>query len=763
MRGANPRRKAARWRRPDAPSLPDHVAGGMTHLRHRGGRVLVLFWIRGPFWGCAVNASQQAGRKALREIARRRMALALVVWTMAAHATDLVIYDESLENGFSTDYSYFGGTVVGSTDQAHTGTHSIAFTGSGAPQPFNALSFTGPTTYSTDDYPVLHFWIYGNAPGGQSLGVNIYSDRTADPDTSASLDQFISGGSVGSGVWREVTIPLTTAPLSFVGAVDRIDIQSETSDAQPTVYIDDVSLQSPVDDEIFANGFEGGTVLPPPANGLVETPNQTAGGMPSEVFAWYDSAGLPRSAALAYNDGAQGPGGSYGGELRQFQYRVGANTRTVNASSSSAAGFGYVVSHPDDSDESCLGTGDSSSLGHFTSGTWTRVFEGRHHAIFRFQQNYPRYCSTVGAAEHDIPVTIDWTFSTGRDNPVWSISYDLSVVSANVLEDDSRAPYGELLFDGSATESGHSVIAGVGWGDGYKFQSTTNPVTYNSAWTWNVVNTIPYVKLWTTAIDATMGTVQTQTLAQQDAGGYFDATFWGKTSASGPACPSGDGDSHIMPCSYNWDYQSINYSMGEAIGGSNSDSTNNTRLAWGTEFGFLGQTSYDVNGSTAWGGPRGNLTASGYPKKSYSVYVVLGVHSTDAVDAQVTQVENVQTVSLAATTGSVAVNGPAGVNRSDTITYSPTGYDPVYGALVFNASGNAIDATISVSGGTLKKPLIIIRNYTSSVYPTTVKFASTTLTMDTDYFPSLRTDKSELWITLNADLTGAGNRLQISP
>jgi len=732
----------------------------MTHLRHRGSHGLVLFSIRGPFWGCAVNASQQAGRKVLRESARWWMALTLVVWTTAAHATDLVIYDDSLENGFSTGYSYGGTVIVGSTAQAHSGSNSIAVTATD----FSALALTNTTSYSTSDYPVLHFWIYGDAPGDQNLDVEIYADKDSGmPDASASLNQYISGGSVGSGVWREVTIPLTTGLLSYTGSFNRIDIQNETSGTQPTFYIDDISLQSPVDDEIFANGFEGGTVLPPPANGLVETPNQTAGGMPSEVFAWYDSAGLPRSAALAYNDGAQGPGGSYGGELRQFQYRVGANTRTVNASSSSAAGFGYVVSHPNDSDESCLGTGDSSSLGHFTSGTWTRVFEGRHHAIFRFQQNYPRYCSTVGAAEHDIPVTIDWTFSTGRDNPVWSISYDLSVVAANVLEDDSRAPYGELLFDGSATEGGHSIIAGVGWGDGYKFQSTTNPVTYNSAWTWNVVNTIPYVKLWTTAIDATMGTVQTQTLAQQDAGGYFDATFWGKTSASGPACPSGDGDSHIMPCSYNWDYQSINYSMGAVNGGSDSTGTNNTRLAWGTEFGFLGQNSYDVNGSATWGGPRGNLTASGYPKKSYSVYVVLGLHSTDAVDTQVTQVENVQMVTLAATTGTVAANGPAGVNRSDTITYSPTGYDPVYSALVFNASGNAIDATIGVGTGTLIKPLIIIRNYTSGAYPTTVKLANITLTMDTDYFPSLRTDKSELWITLNSDLSGAGNRLQISP
>ncbi|HEY4350992.1 MAG TPA: hypothetical protein VGN31_07185, partial [Paraburkholderia sp.] len=109
-------------------------------------------------------------------------------------------------------------------------------------------------------------------------------------------------------------------------------------------------------------------------------------------------------------------------------------------------------------------------------------------------------------------------------------------------------------------------------------------------------------------------------------------------------------------------------------------------------------------------------------------------------------------------------NGPAGVERgAEVIVYSPAGYDPVYGALVFNASANAIDATISVGTAPLSKPLIIIRNYTNGAYPATVKLGNTTLTMDADYFPSLRLDKNELWVTLNSDLTGAGNRLQISP
>ncbi len=682
-----------------------------------------------------------------------------LLFSGAAAAQSVVVYDDALENGFSTDYSYNATVNASDTAQAHGGSKSISFSATN----FGALAFTTTSTLSAATTPILHFWIYGASPGGQSLDVQIYAskDQTTGYTADAPLDGFISGGSVAANQWREVTVDLTQLTPAYNGTFDRIDIQSESNSAQPTVYIDDVSLQSNVVDPIFANGFEGGstTTVPP----LVETHDVSVLSMISDRFTWIDSGGTQRQAALAHNNGGAGPGGTQGGELRQFIYQIGGSTRTVNASGSGASGFGYVVSHPNEGDESCVPGPDSSSLGHFTAGTWTRVFEGRHHAIFRFQQNYPRYCSTVGAVEHDIPVTIDWTFSTGRDNPLWSISYDLSVVAANVLEDDSRAPYGELLFDGSASEGAHSTVAGVGWGDGYKFQSTTNPVTYNSAWTWNVPNTIPYVKLWTTAIDATMGTVQTQTLAQQDAGGYFDATRWNTTSAAGNACAAGDDgpSAHLMPCSSNWDYQSINYSMGEAIGGSNSDTTNNTRLAWGTEFGFLGQTSYSVNGSSDWGGPRGNLTASGYPKKSYSVYVVLGSHSTDAVAAQVTQMETVQTVSLAASIGTVATSGPAGVNRSDTIAYSPAGYDPVYGALVFNASGSNVTGTVSVGSGTLKNPMFVIRNYTAGAFPTTVKFGGVTLTPGADYFASLRTAQSELWITLNKNVTGANNAFQI--
>ena len=65
-----------------------------------------------------------------------------------------------------------------------------------------------------------------------------------------------------------------------------------------------------------------------------------------------------------------------------------------------------------------------------------------------------------------------------------------------------------MMFDGSTDPLNTDVIGGVSWGDQYKFFSTSAPVTFNSTWTWNTPNTVPYVKLWMQNVDATMGIVQ---------------------------------------------------------------------------------------------------------------------------------------------------------------------------------------------------------------------------------------------------------------
>ena len=495
-----------------------------------------------------------------------------------------------------------------------------------------------------------------------------------------------------------------------------------------------------------------------PAATLQIEQDVTVDSMLSDRFTWIDASGQPRSASLAHNDTAAGPGGSRGGAMRQFTYRLpGGATRTAgvtNYGNGGYGGFGYVVSHSAWPDNGGGCRADDSPLGFKIPGTFERVFQGRHHAIFRFRQDYPRNCAQVTpVASIPLPVTIDWVFSTGRDNPLWSITFDMAQpgkeIAVDTLLDDSRAPYGELEFDGAGVQN----LSGIAWGDRWKFTTTSTPLTLNSHWSWNVPNSVPYVEEWIDATDASMGLVQSRTMTQQDAGArnqwYNDITaYWNKTSADGNA-----GGAYRMPWNDSWPYQAAEFSLDP---GTPNTGTNNARLTWGTSYGFIGQASYDVYDGVI-------ATAPGHPRKSYAVYIVLGTHSSAPVAAQVTQIETLQTLTLSATVGGVVTAGPRGVADSTAMTYEPAGYDPVYGALAFTASGNQLDATIQVGAGTLTHPLIVLRGYTAATPPSLVRLGDTALTADIDYFASVRDDADELWITLDRDLTGAGNRLRVDP
>ncbi len=481
---------------------------------------------------------------------------------------------------------------------------------------------------------------------------------------------------------------------------------------------------------------------PPIDNPLRIERDVTVDGMLSERFTWLDTAGKSRVAVLAHNDGQTGPNGSRGGELRRLDYEVAGQIRSVKADSSEgAAGFGYVVSHRGEGTDGIAA--DDSPLGHGFTGTFERVFEGRHHVIMRFRQTYPRYAATYVAnpnQRYDVPVTIDWVFSTGLDHPLWSITWDLSGVPPGALQDDSRAPYGELLFDGSMSAAAHSTIAGVSWSDAFVFKSTTNPVTLSSDWTYDQPGSVPFVKLWTSAVDATMGTVLTAPLAVQDAGGadlgdYYPGNvptdLWNKTSADRDGCTL-PGLEQKMPCTDLWPYQANNYSFADT-----TTPTNNTRLAWRTNFGFLGQEEYDRHGS--------DLVGSGWPKQSYSTFVVLGTHTSGPVERVVGRVNALASVTATATAGAFA------------------GYDPVYAALTFTADADSkLDANVGVGVGPLSRPLVIIRDYVAETYPI-IALNDVILTADTDFFASRRAGENELWVTLAKDVAGPNNHLTVSP
>ncbi|HVF35087.1 MAG TPA: hypothetical protein VND91_07160, partial [Candidatus Saccharimonadia bacterium] len=495
-------------------------------------------------------------------------------------------------------------------------------------------------------------------------------------------------------------------------------------------------------------------------------------GRTSDRYTWIDADGEPRSAALTHNTT---PGG---GSLRQYTYRIGAVTRTVGVTDSgfsvgAGAGFGYVVSHlggyngnGDGMLDRCAGVVPvESPLGYAFTGNFQRLAAGRHHAIHRFTLDYPLYgCATNGGpiTLYPMAVTIDWFFATGRDHPLWAATLDISSAPNDAVRADSRSPYGELLFDGSATSAAHSVIAGVAWGDGRRFTTTSSPVTYNSSWTWNAPNTVPFVKLWTTAVDATMGMVQTQTKAQHEAGGYFGAYDWDKTSASNPAgcSPARFGPLHEMPCDFNWPYQSLNYELNS---GAPDNSTNGSRLAWGTNFGFIGQDQFVRHGSEFYGGPDPTTFADGHPRQNYSTYIVLDTHSSGAVEAQVAEIEAVQATTFTSVpAGAVRTQGQAGPNDLSIVTYAPAGWDHVYGVWSVTANANAADVNFAVAAGSLRNPILDVRNWIGTTLPASVTLNGALLVQDVDYFPSIIDEANQLLITLKRTLAGANNRVVVA-
>ena len=689
----------------------------------------------------------------------------LLAVAVPAIAADLVIYDNASENGFNDGCS-FGG-VPGDFDFAnpapvHSANASIRFT----PDNFNAVSWCTPAAYSaTTDFAGISFWVNLSA-AGEGASIDLVLGNSGSLVGSASLDT-LHGSAVPANTWVQIQATFSTA-LAYSGTFDQISLQGESSGTLANVYFDDVTLlaANSLPDEIFKGNFEMASA----AGTIVIEPNVTAcsGNLLAERYTWQDGAGRSRSATLSHNDTAQN--GSHEGELCDYTYHTDAVTvRDVQElTAGGAGGFGYIVSHliygsaafnaaiagPDH---------DDSPLGHGFQGTFVRLLGGRHHAILRFKRNYPRWGQTqvaplVATKRYLVPVTIDWLISTGRNHPLWSVTYDLQAAvsddglgthpSDGEIRADSRAPYGDMAFDGAGTAAGFgNDVGGVAWGDNYKFTTTgATPMSLNSSWTWNQPNTIPYVYLWTQnpSPDAEMGIVQSEDITKQDAGSEFSFINWNTTSTNvGQGCPPPD--NYVMPCvDYQWAYQA------------NADDANivpegDKHLTWGTGYGFLGWSAYNTDGSLG--------TGVGYPRQSYSTHVVLDLHSTTATNTQVTQVENAMSSTLSASVGTVTASGPAGVGRSDTRTFQPAGYNRVYATWEVNAAASNATMALNAAGSGIANPMFIIHNHANAL-PASVTFDGGALTADVDYFATVDPANADhadtrLWITVNRAWVGS--------
>jgi hypothetical protein len=601
-----------------------------------------------------------------------------------APAADTTVYAEGLASGWA-DWSWDTSVNLASTAAAHSGNLSVAATYTAQ---YGGLRLHANAALGSASYSAVRFWIHGGTAGGQAIQFKVITADDQNWDNFAAVTPQ-------AGSWTQVTVALASlgSPPTIADLV-----WQDAGGAQATFYVDDVTLVA--------------AQLPGAYAPLAVNENANVDGYISNQFTWYDSAGKPRSAALVKND-QKDPLQRYGGYLRRYTYSMGATTRVVDGTGVNGhPGFGFTVNHYDDGTQNFPDT-DS----YFYLGTYSAVLRGRHHAIHQFKWRLP-----MGDALVD--TTVQWFFATGRDHPIWSVTFDSSPTGPNAVKADTRAPYGDLHWDGG----GDNDVAGVGWGDHYKFRSLDSPVTMQSGWDYSQPNTIPYVIEWMNNPDAEMGLVQTQTYLQHDAGGFEFYPNWGKTDADGP-----------MPVDYNWPYQLNQYEL--------PFTTTSKRMAWGANFGAVGQTSY-----LAYGDDR-NLV--GYPYQSYSLFIVLDKHSLNPVADQVSEIETVQKTSLSASVGSVVTSGPAGIGRTDSVTYAPAGYNQIYSTWNVRANAsNQATFNLNVAQGTLSNPIVVIQNFTGAT-PATILINGATKTADVDYFASLDSANHQLWLTLKGSFSGS--------
>jgi hypothetical protein len=475
------------------------------------------------------------------------------------------------------------------------------------------------------------------------------------------------------------------------------------------------------------------------------------------LITWKDSRNADRRMTL----------GSY---LYQydFSFHDGQQilTRSANDDAFGHPGFGYVVSHNTQTRNSPLGKSNVPTK------VETIVFSGGHHAIHRVEFVYDRD-KEGGGFGIKIPVVIEWFVATGRDHPVWAVTWKMDEAANpqntnfNDFRMDVRGPYGSLNFDGAANRNQGDAIGGVAWGDfGLKFNTTDVQFTLNSPWTYNTPNTVCFTQAWTANENAEMGIVQTRVADREM--GYQDRVVRrerGHTSSENYLekgnCTNFDGDNrnYAVPCINGWPYQLMNFDWDPTAGKPANEATGTKLIAWGSPYGWMGATSFNLFDFST--------TADGRGDRSYATFIVLGpkfrlnqgndqagdvaiaIKAVEALNAAT--ISNVNPGSLV----TQAAKGP-GANQMKNIT---NGYNDSYTAYYLNASENQVAFTFTPAVGTfVKNPIFVVQSYTVRQLPRiTVNDHPITVNIgaEAEAFISLNPATNELWATLNATIRTA--------
>jgi len=508
------------------------------------------------------------------------------------------------------------------------------------------------------------------------------------------------------------------------------------------------------------------------ANALTVVATTSDNGHAAHLVSWTDASGNPRSAMMV--DQISTGNGPYTGYMRQYTYLANGVPRTCTGRTSDGgleeSGDGFVQNH------GASNADDSTGNGQGFPGTTTISTSSGTLSHVTITYSIPGYTvQDVNNNSQTVPTTVQWFFADGRNDPIFSITQDASGTSGNIGL-DSRSPYGDMAYDGDS--SGDQLVGGDAWGDTYLFKTFdqanptyANTLTPQSAWDDTTPNSIPFAMSWAEpdTCNAEMGHVATLPISVLDQGQDNEDGTSGDD-------PRGHLSSSGLPPATAWAFQINSYSFGGEVTKNDTYTfnTDDKHITWGANFGKVGGYNNGAGLSTTaysehYNDPIGDYLQGSRVNSlvmSYSVFVVLGLHGTTAnqynpsgaVGTVVTQMQNVTAATLTASTGSAVTSGPegvAGAALTTDVTYSPTGYNPIYSTWEITASGNAVNATLTpATGKALVNPVFLIDNYTSSQLPSSISINGQA-TAGTNYYATLDTANQRLWITANSTASAA--------
>ncbi len=148
---------------------------------------------------------------------------------------DQIIYDDALENGFQN----WGWATLNynNTSPVHSGSDSVSVTITAG---YQGIQIVNPTGLNDSSFSSITFWANGGTNGGQQLQVYAMYNGSGGATTSAGSPVGIAPLPANS--WAQYTLSLTSLSAANLANFTGFVVQDTTGGAQPTFYMDDISL-----------------------------------------------------------------------------------------------------------------------------------------------------------------------------------------------------------------------------------------------------------------------------------------------------------------------------------------------------------------------------------------------------------------------------------------------------------------------------------------------------------------------------------------